>query len=74
MKKYYDAKGSELTQKEYLYGIDVDVTPIPNEYITRRLELLEEHLAELLDTHPLQREGARINAIISAKDFWSRLG
>jgi len=73
MKKYYNQRGKEIDVVEYLYGVDVTPTPIPSEIIVRRIELLQEHLAELLDTHPLQRDGARANAVIAAIEWWQRI-
>ena len=73
MKKYYNQKGKEIDIVEYLYGEDVTPTPIPNEITVRRKELLQDHLAELLDTHPLQRQGARCNAVIAAIEWWQRI-
>jgi len=34
---------------EYLYGKDIDVPEIPEDIIMRRIELLKEHLEELLE-------------------------
>jgi len=73
MKKYHDKNGIELTQKDYLYGIDAEIAPIPAEFICRRIEALKEHLAELLDVPHLQRCGSRCNAIIKSIEFWEKI-
>ena len=73
MKRFYDKDENELTQEEYLYGKDVDVPEIPAEVIMRRLELLDEHLEELFTLPMIERDGARCNAVIRAKNFWLKI-
>ena len=73
MKKYHDENGTELSQQEYLYGVDAEIAPIPAEFILQRVVALEDHLSELLEVHPLQRDGARCNKIIKSIEFWNRL-
>lgn len=60
-----------LTNKE-LYGIS-DVPLIPKEVANKRIDLLDEHLAELMSCHFMNRDNHIINEILKAKEFWSRL-
>jgi len=57
----------------YLYGDDVDVPEIPSDIVMRRIELLNDNLAELLEVHYLNRDTARCNTIIKAVRFWEKI-
>ena len=58
---------------EYLYGKDVEVPEIPEDIIKRRIELLEEHLARLLEHSYHTRDGDHVNAVLKAIKFWNNL-
>ena len=58
---------------EYLYGKDIDVPEIPEDIIMRRIELLKDHLEELLDHSYHTRDGERVNAILKAIKFWETI-
>lgn len=58
---------------EYLYGKDVEVPEIDRETVMRRLELLKEHLAELLGHSYYTRDGERVEAVLKAIKFWERM-
>jgi len=58
---------------EYLYGEDVEVPEIPQEIIMRRIELLKDNLAELLDHSYYTRDGDRCNKILKAIRFWETI-
>jgi hypothetical protein len=62
-----------VTKKAYLYGEDIEVPEIPADVVMRRIELLKEHLAELLEHSYHTRDGVRCNAIIKAIKFWENL-
>jgi len=53
---------------DYLYGTD-DVPDFPEDILMRRMELLKEHLEELMDIDWNQRDGTRCNAVIKALRF-----
>lgn len=55
---------------EWLYGQDVVVPEIPAYVITRRIELLKEHLEELLEVPYKKREFERVRDVLKALDFW----
>ena len=57
----------------YLYGSETVLTPIPTHIITERISLLETHLKLLLDTHYTKRDTKRINDVINAIEFWSKI-
>ena len=57
----------------YLYGEDVEVEDIPEELIVRRIELLRDNLAELMEVPYLGRDEVRVNAIIKAVSFWQSI-
>jgi len=57
---------------KYLYGTD-DVPDIPAEVVMRRLELLNDALAEVKDMHYLARDNERKNAILKAIQFWENI-
>jgi hypothetical protein len=59
-----------MKTNEWLYGQDVDVPEIPAYVITRRIELLKEHLEELLETSYKKREFSRVRDVLKAIDFW----
>ncbi len=58
---------------EYLYGEGVEVPEIPQEIIVRRIELLKDNLATLLDHSYYVRDGVRCNSIIKAIKFWETI-
>ncbi len=62
-----------MKTKEYLYGIDAEIPDIPAEIIVRRVETLNEQLAEELDKSYFTRDNARVYAIASAIDFWEKI-
>ena len=62
-----------MTKVEYLYGEDVEVVPVPQEVIMRRVEQLNDHLSELLEVDYRKRDGVRCNAIMRAIAFWEKL-
>ena len=53
----------------YLYNTN-DVPEIPNEVIVRRLELLKDNLAELLEHSYFTRDTARVSAVLKGIKFW----
>ena len=62
-----------MTDNEYLYGDNVEVPEIPSDIVMRGLELLKDHLEELLDYSFYTRDAERCNAVIKAIDFWNKL-
>ena len=66
----YEVEGKKVTPQEYLYGTDVEVPEIPQEIIVRRIELLKEHLGELLEHSFYTRDNKRVNAVLKAIKFW----
>jgi len=62
-----------LKSNSYLYGDDTEVPEIPAEVIMRRVELLDEHLFELLKVSYKTRDNARVRAVIKARTFWTSL-
>lgn len=62
-----------MLDNEYLYGKDVVVPEIPQEIIMRRLELLRDNLAELLDHTYYHRDDVRCNAVLKAIKFWENI-
>jgi hypothetical protein len=58
---------------EWLYGKDIEVPDIPQDIICRRIELLNDHLTELLDVLWVKRETRRISDIINAINFWTEI-
>jgi len=62
-----------MKSNSYLYGDDVFVPVIPADVVMRRIELLNEHLAELLEVHYLNRDTVRCNDIAKAIKFWERV-
>ena len=73
MKKYFDKDGEELTQQEYLYGKDVEVEPIPQEAINKRVEVLKKHLSELLDHSYHTRDTKRVSSVLNAIKYWEHI-
>jgi len=59
-----------MKTNSYLYGKDIEVPAIPEEIIVRRVEALKENLEELMDVPYLQRDGARVRAVVKAIHFW----
>lgn len=62
-----------MKDNSYLYGTDVGVPEIPADIIMRRVELLKEHLAELIEVEPMLRDGKRCNDVIKAIRFWETI-
>jgi len=62
-----------MKTNNYLYGKDVEVPEIPNEIIMRRVELLKEHLAELLDQSYHTRDTCCVRKVWEAIDFWEKI-
>ena len=62
-----------MITNSYIYGEDVEVPEIPGEIICLRIELLNEHLAELLNVHWSIRDRVRVDAVLKAIDFWSKI-
>ena len=56
----------------YLYNTE-DVPEIPREFVVRRVELLNEHLTELLEVHYRERDIQRYQAVVKAIRFWEEL-
>lgn len=63
-----------MHKNEYLYGKDIEVPQVDGYIIARRLELLDDHLTDLLNVNYMERDLARIRAVEKAKNFWRRLG
>ena len=61
-----------VTKNKYLYG-DVDVPEIDALVVARRIELLDDHLTEVMNVPPLKRNQNQANAIIKAISFWSSI-
>lgn len=59
-----------MLTNEYLYGEGVEVPPLDNYAIMRRLELLKEHLGELLSVDYRKRDFDRVRAVNKAITFW----
>jgi len=62
-----------MTKSAYLYGEDVEVPEIPNEIIVRRLELLNDHLTELLEVPWMTRDAEKCNAVLKGIKFWETI-
>lgn len=62
-----------MKNNAYLYGEDVEVPEIPAEVIVRRIELLKEHLEELLEIDYKTRDLERIRHVVKAISFWEKL-
>jgi len=58
-----------MVSNEYLY-MDNEVPEIPADIIIRRVEALNDTLEELMDVPYLQRDGARVRAVVKAIHFW----
>lgn len=56
----------------YLYNTD-DVPVIPAHVIMRRIELLDEHLGELLEVPYMQRDLKKIRDVERAIKFWEEM-
>jgi len=59
-----------MKTNEYLYGSEVEVQEIPNDIVMRRLELLKEHLEQLLNHSYYTRDEERVRAVLKAISFW----
>ena len=76
MSKRYFVDGVEISANEYFYGKGVDVLPIPEYLIMRRIMDLQDHLAELLDHsyHSRTKESdERVSSVLNAIKFWENL-
>ena len=62
-----------MKDNTYLYGDYIDVPEIPSDIVMRRIELLNDNLAELLEVHYLNRDTVRCNTIIKAVRFWEKI-
>lgn len=58
---------------DYLYGENIEVPEIDNYVIARRIELLKEHLEDLIEVYYMDRDTERIRAVLKAIDFWSSI-
>ena len=63
-----------MLTNEYLYGKEVEVPEIESYVIMRRLELLKEHLSELLKEDYMKRSTSQIIAVEKAINFWEKIG
>lgn len=63
----------KLSRKEYLYGEGVDVEPIPEHVVMRRIEALKEHLDNLLEHSCYTRDTRRCNEVFAAIKWWQNL-
>lgn len=61
-----------MHKNEWLYGT-VDVPEIDNYVIARRIEILKEHLDDLIEVYYMDRDSERIRAVLKAIDFWSNI-
>ena len=61
-----------MKNDEYLYG-RTDVPEVPEEVICRRVELLKEHLDELLEVPHRERDTNRTNDVVNAIRFWENI-
>ena len=59
-----------MKTNKYLYGENIEVPELDAYVIARRIELLEDNLAEILMDDYMTRDLARIRAIEKAKSFW----
>jgi hypothetical protein len=57
----------------YLYNTE-EVPEIPAHVIMRRLELLDDHLGELLEVSYMQRDLKKIRDVENAIKFWEEMG
>ena len=62
-----------MKTNSYLYGEGVEVPEIDSYVIVRRIELLKEHLDDLMEEHYLERDTEKVRAILKAIDFWSKI-
>jgi len=62
-----------MKTNNYLYGKEIEVPEIPNDIVMRRVELLKEHLSELLDQSYHTRDACRVSRVLKAIDFWTRI-
>ena len=62
-----------MKDNSYLYGEDAEVPEIPADIIVRRVEVLKDHLADLLDHSYHTRDNNRVSAVIKAIDFWESI-
>jgi len=61
-----------VQKNKYLYG-DVDVPEIDSLVVARRIELLDDHLTEVMNVPPLERNQNQAHAIIKAISFWQNI-
>ena len=62
-----------MHSNQYLYNTD-EVPEFPREVIVRRIELLREHLDELLEAHYIDRDDAKIEAVLKAIKWHQLIG
>jgi len=62
-----------IKTNEYLYGSDVEVPSLDAEVIMRRIELLSDHLSELLEQSYHTRDRTRVAAVLKAISFWQKM-
>ncbi len=62
-----------IKTNKYLYGSDVEVPSLDAEVIMRRIELLSDHLSELLEHSYHTRDGERVDAVLKAINFWQKM-
>lgn len=62
-----------MKDNSYLYGEGVEVPEIDSYAIMKRIELLKEHLEELLEHSYHTRDSDRVNAILKAINFWEKI-
>lgn len=62
-----------MKTNDYLYGEGVEVPELPRDVVMRRIELLRDHLGELLNENYMRRDTVKIRAINKAIAFWAEL-
>jgi len=62
-----------MKNNERLYGEGIEVPEIPEEIIMRRVELLNDHLSELISIDYMDRETRRIDEVLNAVNFWLKI-
>ena len=62
-----------MRTNEFLYGKDVEVPEIDRMIIIRRIELLKDNLAELLEVSYSKRDTERVAAVLKAVSFWENM-
>ena len=62
-----------MYSNDYLYKEGTDVPEIDSYVVMRRLEMLQEHLTELLAVDYRLRDLERTNAVVRAVNFWEHI-